>query len=140
MHYLKLIIVRAEDADDAEDKVNIFMDGYENEVYDWYEIGGRWEGYLKGMEIAPLNEVIDILQEKIKTHKEDTQALKDEVIGILSQSETNFSQAYKILELGERLVGNFSNETVVYNAVDYKANTIPTDTNNCFVVVVDNHN
>lgn len=48
MHVLHFLAVEAEDRDDAVGAAEMFLDGYEGRVWDWYSIGdeGRWVGVL----------------------------------------------------------------------------------------------
>lgn len=52
MHKGVILLVQAEDKEDALDRVKDFMEPYgEGDVWDWYAIGGRWSNTL-----APKNE------------------------------------------------------------------------------------
>jgi len=47
MHKGVILLVKAEDRDDALDKVNDFMEPYgEGDVWDWFSIGNRWHNTL----------------------------------------------------------------------------------------------
>jgi hypothetical protein len=46
MHKGVILLIVAEDGEDAKDKAGSFMGEYQNEVWDWYVIGGRWSGTL----------------------------------------------------------------------------------------------
>lgn len=47
MHKGIMLIVAAEDADDAKSKVEEFLGDYgDGKVWDWYVVGGRWSGKL----------------------------------------------------------------------------------------------
>lgn len=46
MHKGQLIITKAESKEEALSKVRIFINEYKNDVWDWYQIGGRWTGVL----------------------------------------------------------------------------------------------
>lgn len=46
MHKGVIILVEAEDRDDALAEVEIFLDRYEHRVWDWYAIGNRWHNTL----------------------------------------------------------------------------------------------
>lgn len=48
MHAVHLIAVEAEDEDEAIAAAEHAIEGYGNgDVWDWYEVGGRWDGALK---------------------------------------------------------------------------------------------
>ena len=46
MHKGVILLVKANDKEEAIDRANSFIGGYENDVWDWYVIGGRWSGLL----------------------------------------------------------------------------------------------
>lgn len=47
MHKGVILLVKADDRDEAIEKVNAFMEPHGNgDVWDWYVIGGRWSGEL----------------------------------------------------------------------------------------------
>ena len=48
MHVLQLIAVEAPDADGAVAAAGEFLDPYHDEVFDYYDIGGRWDGLFDG--------------------------------------------------------------------------------------------
>ena len=52
MHTVHLVAVRAEEEEDAIGMVEHALSPYGNgDVWDWYEIGGRWDGMLGGSNI-----------------------------------------------------------------------------------------
>lgn len=77
MHKGVILLVKAEDKDDAISKVNDFMEPYgEGDVWDWFAIGGRWSNTL-----AP-KELLDKFKEKANTILE-----RDKDHGFLSMDE-----------------------------------------------------
>lgn len=49
MHIVHLIAVEADDDDEAIEAAEAGIEDYGNgDVWDWYQIGGRWEGHLDG--------------------------------------------------------------------------------------------
>jgi hypothetical protein len=47
MHYYHIISVQAETKEEAESATALALDPYgDGQVWDWYEIGGRWDGVL----------------------------------------------------------------------------------------------
>jgi len=46
MHKGIILLVKAEDKDDARSNVESFLEEYQNQVWDWYQIGGRWTNTL----------------------------------------------------------------------------------------------
>ena len=49
MHVLHVIAVEADDAEDARVEAESAIEPYGNgQVWDWYEVGGRWDGVFEG--------------------------------------------------------------------------------------------
>ena len=49
MHFPHLIAAEADDASEAVEMAEYAIEGYGNgNVWDWYEVGGRWNGELEG--------------------------------------------------------------------------------------------
>lgn len=46
MHFLKLLLTKAENKKEVLDKARTFLEDYHNNVYDWYQFGGRWSNRL----------------------------------------------------------------------------------------------
>ena len=46
MHKGVILLIKADNKEDARTKADSFMERYENDVWDWYCIGGRWSGEL----------------------------------------------------------------------------------------------
>ena len=46
MHKGVILLAKAENQDDAKAQVEEFLNDYEGDVWDWYQIGGRWTGTL----------------------------------------------------------------------------------------------
>lgn len=51
MHILHLLAVEADDAAEAVAAAEEFLDPYADEVFDWYQVGGRWSGTLAGGDV-----------------------------------------------------------------------------------------
>lgn len=48
MHKGVILLVQADDRDEATDKAVEFLEGHQDSVFDWYALGGRWTGLLTG--------------------------------------------------------------------------------------------
>lgn len=48
MHKGVILLVKAEDADEAKRKADTFLEPFQENVWDWYQFGGRWTGALTG--------------------------------------------------------------------------------------------
>jgi len=57
MHKGIILIVKASDRDEAQSEAEDFLIPYEDQVLDWWQIGGRWTGILDGYdpEKDPIN-------------------------------------------------------------------------------------
>lgn len=52
MHTIHLIAVRADDEDSAVDAAEYALEPYgDSRVWDWYAVGGRWDGFLGGKNV-----------------------------------------------------------------------------------------
>jgi hypothetical protein len=53
MHKGVILLVKTADREDAIDQVESFLEPYgDGDVWDWYEVGGRWTGTLTGYDPA----------------------------------------------------------------------------------------
>jgi len=51
MHKGVILIVKADDKDEAQTRAEEFLEQYgDGDVWDWYAFGGRWTGLLDGYE------------------------------------------------------------------------------------------
>lgn len=48
MHKGVILLLKADDRESAKQQAEDFLEGYQNDVWDWYVIGGRWTGKLSG--------------------------------------------------------------------------------------------
>ena len=48
MHTGVILLTKAESPMEARENVNEFMEGYGDDVWDWWQVGGRWSGTLDG--------------------------------------------------------------------------------------------
>jgi hypothetical protein len=71
MHKGVIILTKAGSKDQAEQKVRDFMEDYQDQVWDWYQIGGRWQGTL-----APMAE---------EFHEKAMEIIKPDDLGFVSQ-------------------------------------------------------
>jgi hypothetical protein len=86
MHYLHLIAVEVDNHEEAvaeaESAVEPFGDG---RVWDWYEVGGRWEGYFDGKDSVCCGNDPDQFQKALEwieqTDAQECGRLVDELAG-----------------------------------------------------------
>ena len=70
MHYVHLVLVQAEEEsqaiEEAEYAISEYGDGH---VWDWYTVGGRWEGYLKGKNVLCYADDPEFFRENLRIIK-----------------------------------------------------------------------
>jgi len=87
MHTLQIMLVEAEDKDDALSEVTsrtgLDGEGSGPDWSDWHEIGGRWGGYFDGSNVLSYAEDVALAEESIKTglqwRREEMERLKKDV-------------------------------------------------------------
>lgn len=139
MHYLHLIIVKADSKKDAISQVESFLEHYQDHVYDWYEIGGRWESLGKVNELKTL---LPKLKEMQIEHDKETAEMKVNAIKYLQSDKESWHglDAHRLKMLSQRLNQDFSNENKVYNLEYGAAWNVPNkDIDAYMVVTVDIH-
>ena len=68
MHKAVILLTKAENKEDAVEKIKEFMEQYNGDVWDWYQIGGRRSGTL-----APkYDEYMEKADVLLKQHKSNT--------------------------------------------------------------------
>ena len=83
MHFIHLIAVEADDASEAVEMAEYAIEGYGNgNVWDWYEVGGRWDGELEGNNTLCYSENSESFTKHIDRCKESR---KRELIDILNK-------------------------------------------------------
>ena len=94
MHKGVILLVKAETEQDAKEKATNFMDRYQDTVWDWYVIGGRWSGILNDLATKFSNKADKIL--------------KKEKHGFITQKEVTDKQP-ELQKLWEDLGGSGTN-------------------------------
>ena len=74
MHFHHLISVVADDEAAAVDVACDFLNAYENSVWDWYEVGGRWSGFLAGGDAVCAKGHEDLVVSAVRSATESRQA------------------------------------------------------------------
>jgi len=138
MHKGVMLIVKAEDKVSAEKQANSFMEGFQNQVWDWYEVGGRWEGTLsKSSNVVPLAKCIKVVKDwaddmpdRIKEYEQRAKEEKGKDKGMYG---------YYLKKQGELIGEDFCFDCNVYNTEDWDY-SIPEDMADYFAVMIDMHN
>jgi hypothetical protein len=86
MHKGIILLVKTNSEEDAEDLVVEFLTNYRDTVYDWYEIGGRWDKLLGNSNIMKLSKCLDI----VKDYKKDLQKEIEEAWNTLLESKNGY--------------------------------------------------
>jgi hypothetical protein len=85
MHYLHVVAVEAEDATGAVTAAEEFLSSYTDEVFDFYTIGGRWDGVLGGTNVLCAADDLDgfrrAVTSMLENRAEDLRRLRDQVTG-----------------------------------------------------------
>jgi len=121
MHYLLILINKAENEETALNNVENFLELFEGDLFDYYQIGGRWNNYL-----APKN--IKMEHEKWVKEKFKDAFYKDGSynISIIEEKDNRIEIQKKWIELGGKglnpffSVHVFGNEKHPYNVVPVK--------------------
>ena len=131
MHKGIILLVKTNSAEDAEDLVVEFLTNYRDTVYDWYEIGGRWDKLLGNSNIMKLSKCLDI----VKDYKKDLQKEIEEAWNTLLESKNGYhAKRYAYLKAGD-----FYNDSDVFNITTGEAEEIPEDIDKYYAVIVDIH-
>lgn len=131
MHKGIILLVKANSEEDAEDLVVEFLTNYRDTVYDWYEIGGRWDKLLGNSNIMKLSKCLDI----VKDYKKDLQKEIEETWNTLLESKDGY-HARQYAHLKDM---DFYHNSNVFNIETGEAEEIPEDIEDYYAVIVDIH-
>lgn len=106
MHKGVILIVKAQDKDETISLAKEFLESYKDDVWDWYQIGGRWQNAL-----AP----------KGKEFFEKTKSILEKKDGFISQSEVDNKQS-QLQKLWEELGMKGSNPYSDHYKLDENGN------------------
>jgi hypothetical protein len=77
MHKGVILIVTAVDADDAKLKAEEFLGDYQDNVWDWYAIGGRWSGTLNPIQAKFMPLASKLMAKKYKVKPKELMLTQD---------------------------------------------------------------
>lgn len=157
MHYCKLLLIKAENNDDALDKASKFINLIcETEEADWWVIWGRWDGKIPnnvGLLKDNIDVVKDAINESAKRNEENMDKIKEDLIELASKTANleirDFSMLSYRMKLAENYeYGYFWEQQVVYIPYDNFddvgcSQSIPAELETLewyYVVVIDIHN
>lgn len=143
MHKLSILLVKADNKEEAEKKANEFLESYEWHVWDWYEIGGRRKWTFGWETIEELGKCIDLVKKWMFTEGQIVANANkySQKIKKLSKNPNAWYDAWREAKrLWNLLCKSFSWEYVVYDVERGSANRIPEKTDWYYAVVVDLHN
>ena len=144
MHCLQLFVVKTRDQNEAESMVEEFMQPYYGHEWDWYKVGGRYDGKLDGSNFASLKDCYDILEEFIADKIEDHKEEYDRLLTKMNTHHDIFNGVfgYQLACLGKNLAGYYHFEPMVYDIEFGGANELPAieDAHEYSVLVADVHN
>jgi len=166
MHKAVILLTKANDSKiEALENVRKFLRGYENDVWDWYAIGGRWNNHLaplqaawRALGMAGQHPYCDHYHLPEDGNVYDVMPLKDCLSFVSSwvqdpkkvEEKLNHDKEYwkddpSMLEYLDGLYlsykdGEFSFESNVYNIDTGEAESLPKNITNYWAVMVDMHN
>jgi len=124
MHKGIIILVKAETKEEAKAATTNFLECYKENVWDWYEIGGRWEGLLKE-NIMRLEDCAEKVKEYAGDHIE--KAEEELVKANEWKNKNNYGMyGHYLRKAGSLFAEYFYNECNLYN-VEMDDYSIPTD-------------
>lgn len=137
MHSAVVLLVKANDENEAKQKSEEFLDRYgEGVVWDWYEFGGRWSDLLEENRPVVRLDQCFVTVKKWSEDNVEEKVLREQ----LAEEKNRRSQGYLHLKLGKLLCEEFSFDSVVYNVEDWNFSVPEKELDQWFAVVVDMHN
>jgi len=133
MHYLKIVLVKAFNKEEAIDKADEVVQSYEGFSWDWYETGGRWKDVLEEN-----CERLDLCWDKIKEYWE-CPAQKAESLMPKEIDYKSWNCAYELRRVSYLIEQSFKADHCFYNAEESDI-SIPYNKEEYFAVVFDLHN
>lgn len=164
MHKGVILLVKASDKEEALSEVESFLEPYgEGFVWDWYQIGGRWNNtlapkdkqgnnnycdhyslpeYGNVYDIVPLKDCIDVVKEWCKDLDKEREELWDKLVQAKEEAKEGKwdSTGYLAGQYRDAHYGNFCFDSNVYNVTEGLAEDIPDNIEEYFAVMVDMHN
>jgi hypothetical protein len=155
MHYLQLFITKHEDecydnddldyiSEQAEQKIDEFLEPYQDNKWDWYVLGGRWADLFGGRVTVPYKEALPKLKEMLADRERKLEEGKERVLQAINGTSDNKSMdGFYVKQYGELLGNYYTDEPMFYDLDYYDAFHLvdeKEDLDKYYVTVVDLHN
>jgi len=93
VHVHHLLAVQADSPEEAVTVAETFLSGYEDRVWDWYEIGGRWSGALDGGDLFCAKDqgvkFVEFIDAAIDGRRREIANLRRYIIGMKDEEEVH---------------------------------------------------
>jgi hypothetical protein len=102
MHFLSFLIVKADSREEAVRRARDFLEEYQNQVWDWYVIGGRWSGYITQSNLDQA------------TYEKFSKEFRENALGLISKDNPECKQRKRAHELFMKYFPNFEGDIPIY--------------------------
>jgi hypothetical protein len=102
MHFLSFLIVKADSREEAVRRARDFLEEYQNQVWDWYVIGGRWSGYITQSNLDQA------------TYEKFLKEFRENALGFISKDNPECKQRKRAHELFMKYFPNFEGDIPIY--------------------------
>jgi hypothetical protein len=102
MHFLSFLIVKADSREEAVRKARNFLEQYQDQVWDWYVIGGRWSGFFTQRRLDQA------------TYEKFLEEFRENGLGMISKDNPECKQRKRSHELFMKYFPNFEGDIPVY--------------------------
>lgn len=102
MHFLSFLIVKADSREEAVIRARDFLEEYQNQVWDWYVIGGRWSGYITQSNLDQA------------TYEQFLKEFRENALGFISKDNPECKQRKRAHELFMKYFPNFEGDIPIY--------------------------
>lgn len=102
MHFLSFLIVKADSREEAIGRARDFLEEYQNQVWDWYVIGGRWSGYITQSNLDQA------------TYEQFLKEFRENALGFISKDNPECKQRKRAHELFMKYFPNFEGDIPIY--------------------------
>jgi len=102
MHFLSFLIVKADSREEAIGRARDFLEKYQNQVWDWYVIGGRWSGYITQSNLDQA------------TYEQFSKEFRENALGFISKDNPECKQRKRAHELFMKYFPNFEGDIPIY--------------------------
>lgn len=142
------MLTKAQSIDEATSNVNSFMDQHQDNIFDWYEIGGRWNNLLRlsepVMEAQKQEQKIKDYYGTKKEREKEIQYMWDKMVKAREDEKEKEYSPYSTMSgyyagIYKNLIyQSFSSESNVYD-IEEDLGELPEDLSKYWAVVVDMH-